>query len=94
MSDYVSGGKEGRRHARRLKMMNRKNSSNRPAVHVALSIYYLSLICIALGIGVGRLLTHYMICDQYHYTGYVLALLLSFILLLAGLPIVDPNVLS
>lgn len=87
MSDYASGGKEGRRHAR-LKMT--KKNSNRPAVRVALSTYYLSLICIALGIGVGRLLlTH--ICDQYHI-GYVLALL-SFILLLAG-PIVGPNVLS
>ncbi|KAK1783232.1 hypothetical protein QBC45DRAFT_316916, partial [Copromyces sp. CBS 386.78] len=72
-----------------------KNRTNRPAVRVALSTYYLSLICIAsLGIGVGRLLlTHCMICDQY-YTGYVLAFLLSFILLLAGLPIVGPNVLS
>ncbi|EGO55451.1 hypothetical protein GE21DRAFT_1308504 [Neurospora crassa] len=70
--------------------MTKKNRSNRPAVRVALSTYYLSLICIALGIGVGRLLLT-RICDQY-YTGYVLALL-SFILLLAG-PVLGPNVLS
>lgn len=89
MSDYASGGKEGRRHAR-LKMTKKNRSSNRPAVRVALSTSYLSLICIALGIGVGRLLLT-RICDQY-YTGYVLALL-SFILLLAG-PVLGPNVLS
>ena len=89
MPDYASGGREGTRHARLLKMTSKKNN-NRPSVRAALSTYYLSLICIALGIGVGRLLlTH--ICGQ-HYSGYVLALL-SFILLLAA-PIVGPNVLS